>query len=251
MRVIYLTFGRKNLNGRNNFGRITTFHRGGGLKRKFRNLDFKRDFYFFVPAIVKKIYKDFYRTGFVALILYYNGVLSYILSPEFVYPGFLINYSTYESFFFNDLGSVHILKDIPFNINIYNLEMYALYGGQISRAAGTSSIIIRNLNTKYLVIQLPSGQHKAILNMCKATIGIVSNKEHLNFNYKKAGFKRNFNRRPIVRGVAMNAVDHPHGGGRGKTSGGPYLRTPWGLNTKFRKTRINKRTNFTIINIKE
>lgn len=246
-KIIFFTYGRKNLTGRNNFGRITTFHRGGGFKRKFRSLDFKRDLFFFIPATVKKIFYDFYRTGYVALICYFNGVLSYILASENMYKNYIINYNFYEPFFNYNMGSIYFMKDIPFSSFIYNVELYPSKGGQIARAAGVRSFIIRSLNSKYLVIQMPSGEQKAILAKCKATLGIVANKMHYVKSYKKAGISRNLNKRPIVRGVAMNAIDHPHGGGRGKTSGGKYLRTPWGANTKNVKTRKNLRTNFSII----
>jgi large subunit ribosomal protein L2 len=235
--MFYLQYGKKKINCRNNFGKITIFHRGGGNKKKYRIIDFLRNLKI-KAQIIQEEY-DPNRSSNILLICYSNGFLSYILSFEYFKNLQYITNINKE--YIGTLGCSYYLKQIPLNIKIHNINNYA-------RAAGTFCIIIQKINN-YACIQLPSKKKKLIHILKIATLGQVSQKNHKIEKNKKAGDSRNKNRRSSVRGTAQNAVDHPHGGGRGKTSG--KNKTFKGKINKGKKTRSNKKTNFTIIKIKK
>ena len=231
--------------GRNNKGKITVRHRGGGHKRKFRIIDFKR-IKTGIEGIVESIQYDPNRSSNLALIKYNDGEWAYILSPEGLKIG--------ESVLSNEKTEVKIgncmpLSDIPAGTNIHNIELSPKGGGKLVRSAG-SSAQISGLDENYCIIKLRSGEIRKIINTARATIGSVSNSDHQNIKIGKAGRNRWKGKRPSVRGVAMNPVDHPHGGGEGKTSGGRSPVSPWGQSAKGLKTRKNKRTNKFIISRK-
>jgi large subunit ribosomal protein L2 len=238
-----LTKGKVSSGGRNNLGRITVRHRGGGHKRLYRFVDFKRlndD----TKAKVERIEYDPNRTAYIALVRYENGDFSYILAPQRLEVGSVI-----ASGFGSEIqiGNSLKLKDIPVGTVVHNVEMKPGKGGQIARSAGTS-VQVLGRDSGYIQLKLSSGEIRMVKGECKATIGTVSNPDHKNINLSKAGRSRWLGRRPSVRGVAMNPIDHPHGGGEGKTSGGRHPVTPWGQPTKGHKTRSKKkRTDFLII----
>jgi len=235
-----LSYCNKNSSGRNNQGKITSFHRGGGVKKKYRIIDFKR-FFFHKKAKIIRLEYDPYRSSYIALIAYENGFISYILAP------FNLEIGTYISAGSNiseTIGNTLPLHKISYISNIHNIELVPGKGAQLVRSAGTAATIIQKNKRNYVLIGLPSGEKRYINEMCLATIGRVSNKMAKNEKYGKAGYLRLKNRRPIVRGVAMNPIDHPHGGGEGKTSGGRPSVTPWGKITKGVFTRKkNNRSN--------
>ncbi len=230
-----LTVGKKSTGGRNNSGRITVRHIGGGHKKKYRIVDFKRNLD--IVAIVERIEYDPNRTAFLALISYQNGVKSYILAPHGIKPGDSVVSG-------NDVdilpGNCLQLKFIPVGSFVHNIELKPGNGGSIARSAGSYAQIIGR-DGLYVLLRLRSGQVRLILSTCKATIGVVSNVDYKNIKLGKAGRKRWLGVRPTVRGVAMNPIDHPHGGGEGKTSGGRHPVTPWGVPTKGKKTRKRKK----------
>jgi large subunit ribosomal protein L2 len=238
-----LSFGKKNSGGRNNQGRITSFHRGAGNKNKYRIIDFKRSL-FNIPAQVKRIEYDPNRSAFIALLNYYNGVLSYIIAPKDLNQGDIIISGEKVDI---KPGNAMILQNIPEGTLIHNIEINPGSGGLLMRAAGTYAKLLKKDKTGYALIRLSSHEERLISLKCMATIGIVSNPEKKNIKLGKAGVSRWLNIRPIVRGVAKNPIDHPHGGGQGKTSGGRPSVTPWGIPTKGYRTRKNKRTNKFII----
>ncbi len=229
--------------GRNNHGRITTRHRGSGVKRKYRIIDFKRD-KFEIPAKVEYIEYDPNRTAFIARLLYTDGERRYIIAPEGLKKGDSIVSS--KEMVDVQPGNSMPLSKIPFGTNIHNIEMKPGKGGQLARSAGTYGQLVGRLDG-YAQVKMPSGELRKILESCVATIGSVSNSDHGNINLGKAGRVRWMGKRPTVRGVAMNPVDHPHGGGEGRTSGGRHPVTPWAVPTKGYKTRKNKRTQGAII----
>jgi large subunit ribosomal protein L2 len=238
-----LTKGLTKSGGRNNLGRITSRHRGGGHKRLYRLVDFKRN-KMGVYAIVERIEYDPNRTAFIALIKYEdNGDYSYILSPANLKIGDKIISGADADI---KTGNCLPLKNIPIGTIIHNVEMKPGKGGQIARSAGTYVSLVGK-DSGYAQIKLASGELRMVPLECKASIGTVSNADQKNINIGKAGRNRWLGRRPHVRGVAMNPVDHPHGGGEGKTSGGRHPVTPWGKPTKGKKTRRNKRTSKFII----
>lgn len=224
----------KKSGGRNNHGRVTSRHRGGGHKRRYRIIDFKRNNG--MSAEVIAVEYDPNRTARIALIKYENGEKNYIIAPDGIKVGEKIESS-------NDAdlksGNALTISAIPVGTFIHNIEMKPGKGGQIARSAGTSAQIIAK-DTVYSQIKLPSGEVRMINNNCKATLGVVSNTDHENISLGKAGRSRWLGRRPHVRGVAMNPVDHPMGGGEGKTSGGGHPVSPWGLPAKGYKTRKKK-----------
>jgi len=229
--------------GRNNNGRITVRRRGGGHKRKYREIDFLRDKKG-VPGRVESIEYDPNRTALIALICYSDGERRYIIAPEGLKSGQTIIANEKVD---NEPGNTAPIGNLPIGTNIHNIEMVLGRGGQIARSAG-SFATISGRDKGYTIIKAPSGEVRKINDNCKATVGIVSNGEHELLSIGKAGRSRWLGRRPKVRGVVMNPVDHPHGGGEGKTSGGRHPVTPWGKKTKGKKTR-NKRksgTNFII-----
>lgn len=227
-----LTRGKKSTGGRNNQGRITTRFRGGGVKRKYRVIDFKRD-KFGIPAKVAEIEYDPNRTARIALLHYVDGEKRYIIAPVGLKKGDTVMSGPNAEF---KPGNAMQIKDIPVGMEIHNIEMTPKAGASLVRSAGQSAIL-RNKEAKYAQVKLPSGEVRLINVKCMATIGKVGNVEHMNIKLGKAGKKRYQGKRPHVRGVAMNPVDHPMGGGEGKTSGGGHPVSPWGQLAKGFKTR--------------
>ncbi len=225
----------KKSGGRNNTGRITSRHRGGGHKRMYRIVDFKRD-KVGVEGKVEAIEYDPNRSARIALIKYADGEITYIICPDNLKVGSSI-FSGIDADIV--VGNTLPLANIPLGTFIHNLELKPGKGGQLARSAGSSCIVVAK-DERYTQIKLPSGEVRMILNTCRATIGVVSNLEHENISLGKAGRSRWLGRRPKVRGVAMNPVDHPMGGGEGKTSGGGHPVSPWGLPAKGYKTRKKK-----------
>ncbi|WP_299397227.1 50S ribosomal protein L2 [Pelagibius sp.] len=237
-----LTEGLTKNGGRNNTGRITARRRGGGHKRLYRVVDFKRR-KFDVPAKVERLEYDPNRSAFIALIQYEDGEQSYILAPQRLAVG-----DTVLSGERADIkpGNAMPLSSIPVGTIIHNVEMKAGKGGQIARAAGTYVQLVGR-DAGYALLRLGSGEVRMVRADCMASIGAVSNPDKANAKLGKAGRKRWIGKRPSVRGVAMNPVDHPHGGGEGRTSGGRDPVTPWGKPTKGAKTRRNKKTDSLIV----
>ena len=237
-----LTEGLNKTGGRNNQGRITTRHIGGGHSRRYRLVDFKRR-KFNVEATVERTEYDPNRTAFIALIVYKDGTQSYILAPQRLQKGDVVVSGDKVDV---KPGNAMLLKNIPVGTIVHNVEMKPGKGGQLARSAGAYVQIVGR-DTGVVQIKMNSGEVRLIPQECMATVGSVSNAEHLNEKLGKAGRKRWMGVRPSVRGVVMNPVDHPHGGGEGKSSGGRHPVTPWGKGTKGRKTRNNKRTDHMIV----
>ncbi len=237
-----LTEGMTKSGGRNNAGRITARRRGGGHKRRYRLVDFKRN-KLDVPAKVLRLEYDPNRTAFIALIEYEDGELSYILAPQRLAAG-----DTVVAGKGADIkpGNALPLGSIPVGTIVHNVEMKPGKGGQIARSAGTYVQLVGR-DGDYALLRLSSGEVRMVRGECKATIGAVSNQDQANIKLGKAGRNRWLGRRPSVRGVAMNPVDHPHGGGEGRTSGGRHPVTPWGKPTKGARTRHNKQTDDLIV----
>jgi large subunit ribosomal protein L2 len=237
-----LTQGLTKKGGRNNLGRITARRRGGGHKRRYRLVDFKRQ-NFDVPAKVLRLEYDPNRTAFIALIEYEGGEKSYILAPQRLAAG-----DTVISGKKADIkpGNAMPLASIPVGTIVHNVEMKVGKGGQIARSAGTYVQLVGR-DAGYALLRLSSGEVRMVRAECMATIGAVSNPDQGNIKLGKAGRKRWLGKRPSVRGVAMNPIDHPHGGGEGRTSGGRHPVTPWGRPTKGAKTRHNKKTDGLIV----
>ena len=227
-----LTVGLTGNGGRNNFGRITARRRGGGHKRKYRMVDFKRQ-KFDVAATVERLEYDPNRTAFIALIKYTDGELSYILAPQRLAVGDQVVSGERCDI---KPGNAMPMNNIPVGTIIHNIEMKLGKGGQIARAGGTYAQLIGR-DQGYAQLKLTSGELRMVRGECMATIGAVSNPDQANIKIGKAGRKRWLGKRPSVRGVAMNPVDHPHGGGEGRTSGGRHPVTPWGKPTKGKRTR--------------
>lgn len=237
-----LTEGKLRSGGRNNLGRITSFQRGGGHKQRYRLVDFKRN-KDNVVATIERFEYDPNRTAFIALIQYEDGQKSYILAPQRLSVGDkIISGSKVDIKTGNSLP----LKDIPIGTIIHNVEMKPGKGGQLARSAGAYVQIIGR-EAGYIQLRLSSGELRIVSGECRATIGAVSNQDQKNISIGKAGRSRWLGRRPVVRGVAMNPVDHPHGGGEGRTSGGRHPVTPWGKPTKGKKTRGKKPSDKMII----
>lgn len=228
--------------GRNNHGHITVRHRGGGHKRKYRKIDFLRR-KFDMEAVIERIEYDPNRTAFIALIKYTDGEYSYIISPQKVKVGDKVISGENVDI---KVGNSLPLKNIPVGTIIHNIEMKPGKGGQLARSAGGYAQLTGK-DSGYCLVKLSSGNVVLVRSECMASIGAVSNPDQQNINTGKAGRSRWKGRRPKVRGVAMNPIDHPHGGGEGKTSGGRHPVTPWGKPTKGKKTRNNKRTDKYII----
>jgi len=237
-----LTLGKHSTGGRNNLGRITSRHKGAGHKHKYREIDFYRikdD----MNAVVERIEYDPNRSGYVALIKYEDGLMNYILAPNKIKVGDKIVSGKNKEI---NIGNCMPLIDIPPGTNIHNIELSPNSGGKIARSAGSSAQITGS-DENYCIIKLGSGEIRKIINTARATVGTVSNADHQNIKIGKAGRNRWKGIRPQSRGVVMNPVDHPHGGGEGKTSGGRDPVSPWGQSAKGLKTRANKRTNKYII----
>ena len=241
-----LTFGKNSTGGRNNLGRITSRSRGAGNKNKYRMIDFyrKKDD---LKAKVERIEYDPNRSAHVALVKYEDEVYNYILAPSKIKIGDQIVSGRNKEI---KIGNCMPLFDIPEGTNIHNIELSPNSGGKLVRSAG-SSAQISGIDENYCIIKLVSGEIRKIISTARATIGSVSNNDHQNIKIGKAGRNRWKGKRPSVRGVAMNPVDHPHGGGEGKTSGGRSPVSPWGQSAKGLKTRKNKRTNKFIISRKK
>lgn len=222
--------------GRNNHGRITTRHQGGGHKRRYRIIDFKRN-KFDIPAKVATIEYDPNRTARIALLHYADGEKRYILAPNKLQVGDSV-IST-QSTAAPDTGNAIPLMNMPLGTTVHNIEMQPGKGGQIVRSAGTSAQLIAK-SDRYVTLKLPSGEVRMILGKCLATVGTVSNIDHMNVTLGKAGRSRWLGVRPTTRGVAMNPVDHPMGGGEGRASGG-HPRSPWGQIAKGKKTRNRRK----------
>jgi large subunit ribosomal protein L2 len=237
-----LVEGLRKKGGRNNTGRITARRIGGGAKRLYRVIDFKRR-KFDVPATVQRLEYDPNRTAFIALIRYEDGELAYILAPQRLAVGDTVLAGERVDV---KPGNAMPLKAMPVGTIVHNVELKPLKGGQIARSAGAYAQLVGR-DAGYAQLRLMSGELRAVHQDCMATIGAVSNADHLNINLGKAGRKRHMGKRPSVRGVAMNPVDHPHGGGEGRTSGGRHPVTPWGKPTKGPRTRSNKSTSKFII----
>ena len=237
-----LTFGKKSTGGRNNLGRITSRSRGAGNKNKYRMIDFyrKKDD---LKAKVERIEYDPNRSAHVALVKYEDEVYNYILAPSKIKIGDQIVSGRNKEI---KIGNCMPLSDIPAGTNIHNIELFPNSGGKLVRSAG-SSAQISGIDENYCIIKLVSGEIRKIISTARATIGSVSNSDHQNIKIGKAGRNRWKGIRPQSRGVVMNPVDHPHGGGEGKTSGGRDPVSPWGQSAKGLKTRTNKRTNKFII----
>jgi large subunit ribosomal protein L2 len=237
-----LTEGLSKSGGRNNAGRVTVWHRGGGHKRRYRLVDFKRR-KFGVGASVERLEYDPNRSAFIALLRYDDGEQAYILAPQRLNTG--------DRVIADDRvdvkpGNAAPLKNIPVGTIVHNIELRAGRGGQLARSAGTYAQLVGR-DGDYAQIRLGSGEIRRVRAECMASIGAVSNPDHQNINIGKAGRKRWMGWRPTVRGVAMNPVDHPHGGGEGRTSGGRHPVTPWGKPTKGARTRRNKKTDRMIV----
>ncbi|MEA1650460.1 50S ribosomal protein L2 [Nitrospirillum sp. BR 11164] len=237
-----LTEGLSGTGGRNNTGRITARRMGGGHKRRYRLVDFKRN-KFDVPATVERLEYDPNRTAFIALIRYQDGDLAYILAPQRLKAGDVVVAGEKVDV---KPGNAMPLKNIPVGTIVHNVELRAGKGGQLARSAGTFLQLVGR-DQGYAQLKLPSGELRMVRGECMATIGAVSNPDQSNTVIGKAGRNRWLGRRPSVRGVAMNPIDHPHGGGEGRTSGGRHPVTPWGKPTKGKKTRSNKKTDGLII----
>ncbi len=237
-----LTEGKKRSGGRNNTGRVSIWHRGGGHKRRYRVIDFKRD-KDGVPGRVATIEYDPNRSANIALIHYADGEKRYIIAPLGLRVGQQVISSPDADIV---VGNCLPLKNIPVGTTVHNIELRPGKGGQLARSAGASAQILAK-EGRYAHLRLPSGEVRLVLVECRATIGQVGNIDHANVSIGKAGRTRWLGRRPVVRGVAMNPVDHPHGGGEGKSSGGRHPVTPWGVPTKGHKTRKNPRTDRFIV----
>ena len=237
-----LTVGKHSTGGRNNLGRITSRSKGSGHKQKYREIDFfrKKDD---IKAKIERIEYDPNRSAYVALIKYSDGIMSYIIAPNKIKIGDEVISGRNKDI---EVGNCMQLSDIPAGTDIHNIELYPNSGGKLVRSAG-SSAQISGMDDNYCIIKLNSGEVRKVINTARATIGSVSNADHQNIKIGKAGRNRWKGKRPSVRGVAMNPVDHPHGGGEGKTSGGRSPVSPWGQSAKGLKTRVNKRSNKFII----
>ncbi|CAK0750629.1 50S ribosomal subunit protein L2 [Azospirillaceae bacterium] len=237
-----LTEGLTRSGGRNNTGRITARRMGGGHKRTYRLVDFKRR-KFDQPATVERLEYDPNRTGFIALLRYADGTQSYILAPQRLKTGDSVVSGEKVDV---KPGNAMPLKNIPVGTIVHNVELKPGRGGQMARAAGTYVQLVGR-DSGYAQLKLSSGELRVVRGECMATIGAVSNPDQGNINLGKAGRNRWLGKRPAVRGVAMNPIDHPHGGGEGRTSGGRHPVTPWGKPTKGKKTRNNKKTDRLIL----
>ena len=237
-----LTRGLTKSGGRNNKGRITMWHRGGGHKRTYRIVDFKRR-KLDVEGTVQRLEYDPNRTAFIALIEYDDGEQAYIIAPQRLGVGDKILAAQRADI---KPGNAMPISSIPVGTIIHNVELKPGKGGQLARSAGAYVQLVGR-ESGYALLRLTSGEVRRVRAECMASIGAVSNPDQKNTNLGKAGRKRWLGRRPVVRGVVMNPIDHPHGGGEGRTSGGRHPSTPWGIPTKGYKTRKNQRTDDLIV----
>lgn len=234
-----LTEGLTGKGGRNNMGRVTARYIGGGHKRTYRKIDFKRR-KFDVQGTVERLEYDPNRTAFIALVNYEDGEQAYVLAPQRIAAGDKIIAS--QSSVDVKPGNAMPLQAMPVGTIVHNVEMKPEKGGQIARSAGTYVQLVGR-DQGMAILRLNSGETRLVSGLCMATVGAVSNQDHMNTNDGKAGRTRWRGKRPHVRGVVMNPVDHPHGGGEGRTSGGRHPVSPWGKPTKGKRTRKNKATD--------
>lgn len=237
-----LTEGKSEAGGRNNTGRITVRFRGGGHKQTYRIIDFKRR-KLDMPAKVERIEYDPNRTSFIALIKYIDGVQNYIIAPQRLSVGDEVIAGNQVDV---KPGNAMALANMPVGTIVHNIEMKIGKGAAMVRSAGTYSQVVGR-DQGYVIVRLNSGEQRLIHGQCFGTVGALSNPDHMNASIGKAGRSRWLGRRPHNRGVTMNPVDHPHGGGEGRTSGGRHPVTPWGKPTKGKKTRTNKSTTKFIV----
>jgi large subunit ribosomal protein L2 len=237
-----LTEGKSSAGGRNNNGRITVRFRGGGHKQTYRVVDFKRR-KLDMPAKVERIEYDPNRTSFIALIKYADGEIAYIIAPQRIAPGDEVVSGNQVDV---KPGNAMPLANMPVGTIVHNVEMKIGKGGAIARSAGSYAQIVGR-DQGYVIVRLNSGEQRLIHGQCFGTVGAVSNPDHMNTSLGKAGRSRWLGRKPHNRGVTMNPIDHPHGGGEGRTSGGRHPVTPWGKPTKGKKTRSNKSTTKFIV----
>jgi large subunit ribosomal protein L2 len=237
-----LTEGKNASGGRNNNGRITVRFRGGGHKQAYRYIDFKRR-KFDVVGRVERIEYDPNRTAFIALVRYDDGEAAYILAPQRLAEGDSVVAGEHVDV---KPGNAMPMANMPMGTIVHNIEFKIGKGGQLARSAGTYAQIVGR-DQDYVILRLNSGEQRLVHGRCMATVGAVSNPDHMNISIGKAGRTRWLGRRPHNRGVSMNPIDHPHGGGEGRTSGGRHPVTPWGFPTKGKKTRRNKSTSKFII----
>lgn len=238
-----LTEGLSKSGGRNNRGRITSFHRGGGHKRTYRMIDFKR-VKFDQVGTVERLEYDPNRTAWIALVKYEDGELAYIVAPQRLGAGDKV---------ISSMGTVDVkpgnampLERMPVGTIVHNIELKPRKGGQVARSAGAYAQYVGR-DQGWAILRLNSGEQRRVHGTCLATVGAVSNQDHSNTSLGKAGRSRWLGRKPVNRGVTMNPIDHPHGGGEGRTSGGRHPVTPWGKPTKGKKTRSNKATDKFIV----
>jgi large subunit ribosomal protein L2 len=236
-----LVVGKQRSGGRSSTGRVSSRFRGGGHKKAYREIDFKRDKH--VPAVVAAIEYDPNRSARIALLHYVDGEKRYILAPVGLKPGRKVMSGAHADIL---VGNSLPLKNIPAGTIVHNIELKPGKGGQMVRSAGAQAQLVSK-EGDFAMLKLPSGEVRRVAVECSATIGQVGNVEHENVSLGKAGRKRWMGKRPHNRGVTMNPVDHPHGGGEGKTSGGRHPVTPWGQPTRGYKTRNNKRTDKWIV----
>jgi len=222
--------------GRDSFGRISVRRKGGGHKRAYRIIDFKREKHG-IPATVKTIEYDPNRSANIALVFYADGEKRYILAPKGMKVGTKVMSGPTAPL---EIGNTLPLKNIPLGLTVHNVELQLGKGGQMVRSAGLGATIVAK-EGDYVTLKLPSGEMRMVFGECSATLGRLGNEDHMNITLGKAGRARWLGRRPKVRGVAMNPVDHPHGGGEGSTNGGRHPVSPWGVQTKGHKTRNAKK----------
>jgi large subunit ribosomal protein L2 len=234
-----LTEGKHSTGGRNTDGRITSRFRGGGHKKAYRRIDFKRR-KFDVPAKVERLEYDPNRTAFIALVKYEDGELAYILAPQRLAVGDTVVAGEYVDV---KPGNAMPMANMPIGTIVHNIEFKVGKGAQLARSAGTYAQIVGR-DADYIILRLSSGEQRLVLGRCMATVGAVSNPDHMNTTVGKAGRQRWKGRTPHNRGISMNPVDHPHGG---RTNGGKQWTTPWGFPTKGKKTRKNKSTEKFIV----
>lgn len=238
-----LTEGLSKSGGRNNRGRITAFHRGGGHKRTYRLIDFKR-VKFDAVGTIERLEYDPNRTAWIALVKYEDGELAYIVAPQRLSAGdkVISSMNTVDV----KPGNAMPLERMPVGTIVHNIELKPRKGGQVARSAGAYAQYVGR-DQGWAILRLNSGEQRRVHGTCLATVGAVSNQDHSNTSLGKAGRSRWLGRKPVTRGVAMNPIDHPHGGGEGRTSGGRHPVTPWGKPTKGKKTRSNKATDKFIV----
>ncbi len=233
-----LTTGKSGNSGRDDNGRISVRRRGGGHKRRYREIDFLRDKYG-VPGVVKTLEYDPNRSANIALVVYADGEKRYIIAPKDLKRGDTIVSGPGV----NPVnGNALPLEDVPLGVTVHNVELQRGRGGQLARSAGSGAVVAAK-EGDYVTLRLPSGEMRLVFRKCFATIGSVGNEDHMNVSLGKAGRARWLGHRPKVRGVAMNPIDHPHGGGEGKTAAGRHPVTPWGKGTKGHKTRKKRKVS--------